>query len=92
VSKKHFFTASTNEADFLRRTQPSAVYEGIAFNVYQWDPNPGFEGEELAVYRFYNSDLNRHFWTANDSEIVLMNASDSWNNEGVVFYGEKLGN
>lgn len=94
-SGNHFYTASNDEAAYLNELIASSlfpfVYNGIVSNVYLSDPNPDANGHEVAVYRFYNPDLNRHFWTADDSEIVLMEATGSWINEGVAFYGEQLG-
>ena len=66
-------------------------YEGIAFNVYSDDPNPNSTGQEVPVYRFYSPSLNRHFFTADETEALNINLTGIWNYEGVGFYGEILG-
>lgn len=95
ASSNHFYTASSDEANYIDEQILTSnwpfVNEGVTFDVYASDPNPGVSGDEVAVYRFYNPDLDRHFFTADDGEIILMEATESWINEGVAFYGEQLG-
>ncbi len=96
ITGAHFYTASEFELKSLydERNDSYApfVYEGISFRAYLSDPTIDTAGEEIAVYRFTNKKSGRYFWTSDDSEIVLMSASDSWQNDGIDFYGERLGN
>jgi len=91
----HFFTVSKEEAEFVNGKIESGEwpfnYEGTMFNVYANDPNPASEGEEIAVHRFYSPELNRHFYTADESEVESIQLTGQWNYEGVGFWGELLG-
>ena len=66
-------------------------YEGTRFSVYSVDPTPNFQGDEIAVHRFYSPTLNRHFFTGDSDEISKIRLTGIWNDEGVAFYGEILG-
>ena len=91
----HFFTVSKEEAEFVNGKIESGEwpfnYEGTTFNVYANDPNPSSEGEEIAVHRFYSPELNRHFYTADESEVESIQLTGQWNYEGIGFWGELLG-
>lgn len=90
----HFFTASEDEANYVRSKSESGEwpynYEGIAFSVYANDPNPEFEGSEIAVHRFYSSELNRHFYTSSETEVNEIVLTGQWNYEGIGFWGETI--
>ena len=66
-------------------------YEGTRFSVYSGDPTPNFQGDEIAVHRFYSDTLNRHFFTADAEEVNLMKLTGVWDYEGIAFWGETLG-
>jgi len=55
------------------------------------DPTPNSQGEEIAVHRFYSPSLNRHFYTADLTEVDQMQLTGIWNYEGIGFFGEVLG-
>jgi hypothetical protein len=85
----HFFTVSVEERDFVIAKSISGewpfFYEGQAFNVYKTS------GQfKEPVHRFYNPSLDRHFYTANESEIQDIQLVGQWNYEGIAFYGEDL--
>ena len=88
-------TVSKEEAEFVNGKIESGEwpfnYEGTMFNVYANDPNPSSEGEEIAVHRFYSPELNRHFYTADESEVKSIQLTGQWNYEGIGFWGELLG-
>ena len=88
----HFFTASQDEADFVKGKGDSGEwpfkYEGVAFKVYANDPTPNSQGSEIAVHRFYSSGLNRHFYTANQNEVDEIKLTGQWIYEGIGFWGE----
>ena len=90
----HFFTISEEERDYVKAQGDSGawpfVFEGIAFDVYASDPNPGFQARERAVYRFYSHTLNRHAFTTSETERQGMEASPDWTYEGIGFYAEAL--
>jgi len=88
----HFFTASQDEANYVKAKVISDSwpfnYEGVAFNVYANDPTPNSQGSEIAVHRFYSPSLNRHFYTANQTEFDEIRLTGKWNYEGIGFWGE----
>jgi len=88
----HFFTASQDEANYVKAKVISDSwpfnYEGVAFNVYANDPTPNSQGSEIAVHRFYSPSLNRHFYTANQTEVAEIKLTGQWNYEGIGFWGE----
>jgi hypothetical protein len=88
----HFYTASSIEASTLQEKialgDSSFTYSGPVFDVYLNDPTPTFQGKEAAVYRFYNSSLDSHFYTADLEEKALITLVGGWNYEGIAFYGE----
>ena len=91
----HFFTISDAEADLIKGKIASGEwpfnYEGTRFSVYSVDPTPNFQGEEIAVHRFYSPTLNRHFFTADTEEVNLIQLTGVWDYEGIAFWGEVLG-
>lgn len=88
----HFFTASTDELEYvnqnIRDSNWPFAYEGVAFQVYLKDPTPGFNGLETPVFRLYSYPLNRHFFTASQAEASLLVNTGEWDYEGIGFYGE----
>ncbi len=64
-------------------------YEGVAMQVYANDPT-SFVGEEVAVPRFYNPTLNRHFFTGDETEVAEIKLTGVWNYEGIGFWGEAV--
>ena len=87
----HFFTTSTAEKDLVIANSESGLwpfnYEGVAMQVYASDPT-SFVGEEVAVHRFYNPTLNRHFFTGDETEVAEIKLTGDWNYEGIGFWGE----
>jgi hypothetical protein len=88
----HFFTTSNEEMQLVKSKSESGEwpfnYEGIAFNVYSSDPNPGGSYSEVPVHRFYSPSLNRHFFTADEAEVAEIELTGIWNYEGIGFWGE----
>jgi Ca2+-binding RTX toxin-like protein len=95
VTHHHFFTSSATEAATVKANSASGawpfVYEGVSFNVYASDPNPNGLGQEIAVERFYSAALNRHWFTADQTEITQIRLTGLWVDEGIGFWGEKPG-
>jgi len=91
----HFFTTSDAEAEMIKGKSASGEwsfnYEGTRFSVYSVDPTPNFQGDEIAVHRFYSPTLNRHFFTGDSDEATEIQLTGIWDYEGVAFYGEILG-
>ena len=91
----HFFTVNKDEASYVRTMSSKGLWpfkdEGTAFNVYANDPTPKFVGQEAAVHRFYSTSLNRHFFTADPSEVDQIKLTGIWTYEGVAFFGELPG-
>ena len=95
VTHHHFFTSSATEAATVKANSASGawpfVYEGVSFNVYASDPTPNSVGQEIAVERFYSAALNRHWFTADQTEIAQIRLTGLWADEGIGFWGEKPG-
>ena len=91
----HFFTISDAEADMIKEKSASGEwpfnYEGTRFSVYSSDPTPGYQGQEIAVARYYSPTLNRHFFTADQDEATQISLTGVWIFEGIAFWGETLG-
>ena len=91
----HFFTSSATEAATVKANIASGawpfLYEGVSFLVYATDPNPSSVGQEIPVERFYSATLNRHFFTADTTEMAQIRLTGLWVDEGVGFWGEKPG-
>lgn len=90
----HFYTASEAEVAYVRAQIENNgwpfMYEGTSFNVYHEDPNPGSEGLERPVYRYYNPSLDRHFFTTSEWEAMVLDSMQQWNSEGISFWVETL--
>ncbi|NDD15225.1 MAG: hypothetical protein EB072_21975, partial [Betaproteobacteria bacterium] len=92
----HFFTTSAAEKDVIEKesTDPNYgqpglwpfTFEGVAFQAY------GVKATSTAipVYRFYSPTLDRHFFTASDSESSEVKASGKYTAEGIAFYAEPV--
>lgn len=90
----HFFTADDDEVSHVRAQTETAgwpfIYEGPRFDVYPDDPNPGSEGLERPVHRYYSPTLDRHFFTTSEKEAARLDVMDEWHYEGVRFWVETL--
>ncbi|MCX7247176.1 MAG: Ig-like domain-containing protein [Burkholderiales bacterium] len=95
VTHHHFFTSSATEAATVKANSASGawpfVYEGVSLYVYASDPTPNGVGQEIAVERFYSASLNRHWFTADQTEIAQIRLTGLWVDEGIGFWGEKPG-
>ena len=95
LTKHHFFTSSQSEAATVKANSASGawpfVYEGVSFNVYANDPTPNSVGQEIPVERFYSAVLNRHWFTADPTEIAQIRLTGLWVDEGVGYWAEKPG-
>ena len=95
LTKHHFFTSSQSEAATVKANSASGawpfVYEGVSFNVYASDPTPNSVGQEIPVERFYSAVLNRHWFTADPTEIAQIRLTGLWADEGVGYWAEKPG-
>ena len=95
VTHHHFFTSSATEAATVKANSASGawpfVYEGVSLYVYASDPTPNSVGQEIAVERFYSATLNRHWFTADQTEIAQIRLTGLWVDEGIGFWGEKPG-
>lgn len=79
----HFYTASTDEANFVRANYSRTyTYEGPAYNV-----STSAEGC-VPVYRFYNVRSKSHFYTISDQErdTVIARWPSVYSYEGVAYY------
>ena len=94
-TRHHFFTSSATEAATVKANIASGawpfLYEGVSFLVYATDPNPSSVGQEIPVERFYSATLDRHFFTADTTEMAQIRLTGLWVDEGVGFWGEKPG-
>ena len=88
----HFFTTNPSEIAYIKAQSAAGVWpfldEGDRFEVYANDPTPSFQGQEIAVHRFYSPSLDRHIFTANSVEVDNLKLTGVWSYEGVAFWGE----
>ena len=88
----HFYSIDPDEIEHVKKMSESGEwkfnYEGTGFWVYKSDPVANARDEEIEVYRFYNPQQGRHFYTADVEEKELIQATGVWTYEGVAFYGE----
>ena len=95
VTHHHFFTSSATEAATVKANSASGawpfVYEGVSLYVYASDPTPNSVGQEIPVERFYSATLNRHWFTADPTEITQIRLTGLWVDEGIGFWSEKPG-
>jgi len=82
----HFYTINEQERDIIIRDYAYVwAYEGVAFYAYP-------EGHQPAgtkpVYRFWSSNLSRHFYTISEPEkqMIVDQYSYTWGLEGVAWY------
>lgn len=83
----HFYTASTVEAQGVRRTRPDIRDDGIAFDV------SSVAGTGLSpVHRFFRAATGTHFYTISESEKAFVQASlPQFAYEGVAYYASTTG-
>ena len=88
----HLWSIDPAEIDLIKSKWDSGEwaykYEGTSFFVYSSDPNPNDEAIGEKVYRLYNSELGRHFYTADSEEVGEFQLTGQWILEGVAFWGE----
>ena len=81
----HFYSANDAEKNALT-SKPSSGYkfEGQAFTVYGVSTAPV---GATPVYRFYDQAKSQHFYSANASEVAIVQSTQpSWKFEGVAWY------
>ncbi|MDC1268579.1 hypothetical protein N8Z76_02470 [Gammaproteobacteria bacterium] len=88
----HLWSIDPNEIALIKSKWESGEwsyrYEGTSYNVYRADPDPRNPAIGEEVYRLYNSNTGRHFYTADIEEIGLLQLTGQWSLEGVAFWGE----
>ena len=79
----HFYTASTTERDAILTTKADAMkFEGIAF--YE---NATPQGNDSAVYRFFDTSHGTHLFTQSSSERAnIISTRPDLVSEGIAFY------
>jgi hypothetical protein len=83
VGESHFYTMSEGEKEkLLTKYTDSWKYTGVAF--YAFPENS--DASTRAVYRFWNSTLQTHFFTASVSEKTRIQGTKGWTYEGIAFY------
>ncbi|MDB2483944.1 hypothetical protein N9Y16_05075 [Gammaproteobacteria bacterium] len=88
----HLWSIDPNEIEFIKQKWDSGEwsykYEGTSFYVYASDPNPNSDAVGEQVYRLYNPEEGRHFYTADMEEVNTFQLTGVWQLEGVAFWGE----
>jgi hypothetical protein len=82
----HFYTINEQERDIIIRDYGYVwAYEGVAFYAYPEGHQP--TGTK-PVYRFWSSNLSRHFYTISEPEkqMIVDQYSYTWGLEGVAWY------
>ena len=79
----HFYTGSTEERDNIIRDLSYYTYEGTGYYAFS-DDN---DGAHAALYRFYNTLNDSHFYTASAVERdQVINTLGHYNYEGVAYF------
>lgn len=84
VHQGHFYTADRKERDGVIASWPDVwTYEGQRYTAYATQV-PG----TIPLYRFWSSQYNGHFYTADPAErdAVLARWPGIWSDEGVAYY------
>ena len=88
----HLWSIDPNEIALIKSKWDSGEwsykYEGTSFRVYSSDPNPSDPNIGENVYRLYNSEEGRHFYSADVEEVNQFQLTGVWQLEGVAFWGE----
>ncbi|GGF47523.1 hypothetical protein GCM10010922_24190 [Microbacterium sorbitolivorans] len=81
----HFYTVSQSEAQGIYSKDPNWAYEGQDFRVWP-TVNGGCQAGTIAVYRFWSSKFESHFYTTSTVESDLVRRTDkNWSYEGAAF-------
>jgi Repeat of unknown function (DUF5648) len=84
LNNAHFFTTSVSEAQQIVATDPSWVYEGVAFDAVPESGGTCTTGSP--VYRFYSPVFQSHFYTQSAAEKEhIVEADRNWSYEGVAY-------
>jgi hypothetical protein len=83
VGENHFYTMSEGEKEkLLTKYTDSWKYIGVAFYAFPENSDASCK----AVYRFWNSTLKTHFFTASVTEKTRIQGTKGWTYEGIAFY------
>jgi methionine-rich copper-binding protein CopC len=88
ITNHHVWSMDANEIANIKNNLPEYKQEGPAGFVYTSDPDPSDPNIGEEVWRYYNPDTRRHFWTADTEERNLIKLTGVWIEEGVAFWGE----
>jgi hypothetical protein len=81
----HFYTVSQSEAQSIYSSDPNWTYESQDFRVWP-TVNGGCQAGTVAVYRFWSSTFESHFFTTSRSESDQVRRTDkNWSYEGAAF-------
>lgn len=93
----HFFTTSAAEREIVIKESTDPNYgapglwpfidEGVGFYAYSAKSHE----QLIPVFRFYSPSLNRHFFTADATEVLSIILTGVWDDEGVGFFAEAPG-
>lgn len=84
----HFYTVSATERDsIIANLSTIYSYEGVAYQAYTSSTGASITGA-TALYRFYNTSLGSHFFTASlaERDSVINNLSATYSYEGIAYY------
>lgn len=82
----HFYTASADEANNVMKNLPGYQYEGVSYNAFSRQTD--IDGNtHKALYRFYNTQSDVHFYTADPAEKAIVESNlPHYRYEGVAYY------
>ena len=81
-NRRHFYTMSRDERDWVLATFPEVTNEGIA-----WYSQSGSGGTAVPVFRFYAAEKGAHFYTINEAERASIVADHgAYAPEGIAYY------
>jgi hypothetical protein len=82
-TQSHFYTASAAERDFVQSTFSQFQFEGVAYHAWADDGGGAYD----ALYRFYNTETQAHFYTNSAEEKASIEANlPQFKYENVAYY------
>lgn len=89
TTKHHFYTASDNEANYIKATMASTwSFEGASFGIRETSSCPA----DQSVYRFWSDTKQGHFYTidTNERDYIIANYPQNvWRYEGTAYCAYK---
>lgn len=90
VKKRHFYTISAEEKNYVEMNNPNWKFETVAFYAHNSTIGNGQTLNVSPVYRFWSDSKQAHFYTisADERDLIIKN-DKSWKYETIAYYAFK---